>query len=243
MSPVSKKPVVISIIILAVIAVGIFFFVRSQKKTEIIPKPVEVVKPLGPKYEVIGTSVQGRKIGAYTYGTGSTSILFAGGMHGGYEWNSVLLAYDFIDYLNANPKFVPNGLSIVVVPDINPDGVFLVTGKDGRFTEADVSTSTKTLVSGRFNADGVDLNRNFACNWKPKSTWQNKVVSAGTEAFSEPEAVAVRDLVLKDKPVAAIFWHSQSGTVYASECNEGIIPSDLDIMDAYAKAALGYSRR
>ena len=235
----NRKVIGIVAIIIAIIAVGGLVFVIAHKKSKIIEKKTEVSVTVGPKYEVIGKSVDGRKIESYTYGTGAKNILFAGGMHGGYEWNSVLLAYKFIDYLNANPKVVPSDMSVIIIPSLNPDGVFEVTGKEGRFTEADVSTSTKVLAEGRFNANEVDLNRNFGCNWKPESMWQNKTVSAGTSAFSEPESGTLRDLVLKDKPVAAIFWHSQSGTVYASECNHGILPITLDIMNKYANAA-GY---
>src|SRR3989442_705862 len=65
--------------------------------------PVKQVEPQTsvPKHAVLGTSVEGRAIDAYTYGNGTTRLLFVGGMHGGYEWNSVLLAYAFMDYLDA----------------------------------------------------------------------------------------------------------------------------------------------
>ena len=47
------------------------------------PTPVAEVQP-DPRHEVIGHSVEGRNIDAYTYGTGTTHIGFVGGMHGGY---------------------------------------------------------------------------------------------------------------------------------------------------------------
>jgi hypothetical protein len=123
----------------------------------------------------------------------------------------------------------------MIIPSANPDGVFRVTGKDGRFDLTDVSAGDQSLA--RFNAHDVDLNRNFACNWKSTSTWRSKTVSAGTEAFSEPEAQAIRSVVEDFKPQAAIFWHSQANAVYASECNSGILPKTLEVMNAYAKAA------
>lgn len=214
--------------------------IREKEPPEIVPiKPVVPVVVTGPKYQVIGTSVQGRKIESYTYGTGPTKVVFVGGIHGGYEWNSVLLAYQLSDYLKANPKIVPNNLSITVIPTINPDGVFAVTGKEGRFALADVSTDKQVLASGRFNADKVDLNRNFDCHWQATSTWQTKTVSAGTAPFSEPEAIAFRNFALKEKPVAVIFWHSQSNAIYASACENGILAGTLAMMDAYARAS-GY---
>jgi predicted deacylase len=191
-------------------------------------------------YKVIGTSVQGRNIESYSYGNGKKLLVFVGGIHGGYEWNSVLLAYQFIDYLDKNPEIVPDNLKITVIPDVNPDGMFAVTGKVGRFVIADVSTSTQVLATGRFNANKVDLNRNFDCKWKLTSTWQNKTVSAGTKVFSEPETVVIENFALQNKLTAFVFWHSQSGNVYASQCKNGILPETLNIMNTYAQAS-GYS--
>ncbi|MFA6552443.1 MAG: M14 family metallopeptidase [Candidatus Paceibacterota bacterium] len=234
----SRKTVFIVVLALVILCIGVFAFVswRIASKT-----PPVVEKNLGPTHTVIGQSVEGRGIDAYTYGNGQTNLLFVGGIHGGYEWNTVLLAYQFIDYLNTNPNFIPSNIKVTVIPSANPDGVFKVTGKVGRFTEDDVSTSTKILAEGRFNANKVDLNRNFPCNWKPTSTWQNKTVSAGREEFYEPEAQAISDFVLnnKNKISAVVFWHSQSNGVYASKCNDGILPGTLSIMDAYSKAS-GY---
>lgn len=233
----------IAIVVFSMFGFSFFvLFLGSQKQAEI--KPVPSSNNLSPIYKVIGLSVEGRNIESYTYGTGGKQLVFVGGIHGGYEWNSVLLSYQFIDYLDKNPGVIPDSLTVTIIPDANPDGVFAVTGKVGRFMPADVSTSTKTLALGRFNADGVDLNRNFDCKWKPTSTWQSKTVSAGTAAFSEPEAAVIRNFVLENNPnnniKAVIFWHSQSGSVYASQCNDGILPETLNIMNTYAKAA-GYS--
>jgi predicted deacylase len=238
MRPNLRKWIVAIVIILAVVGIGVFVFENSRKPVpEILPTTEPVVT--GPKHQVIGQSVEGRDINSYAYGKGATHLLFVGGIHGGYEWNSVLLAYTFMDYLEANPDMIPDNITVTVVPDANPDGVFLVTGKEGRFTSANVSTNSKVLASGRFNADDVDLNRNFDCKWQAKGTWQTKTVSGGTAAFSEPETRTIRDFVLDYHPDAAIFWHSQSNAVYASQCLQGILPSTLDIMNAYSKAA-GY---
>jgi predicted deacylase len=200
------------------------------------PTP-EVTETPGPAVSVIGSSVEGRVIEAYTFGAGETKLLFVGGIHGGYEWNSVVLAYDFIDYFTENPALIPNGLTITVIPNLNPDAVFAVVGKEGRFSAAEVLATESELAAARFNANDVDLNRNFDCKWAPESTWRGQTVSAGTGAFSEPEAAALRDYVTAHEPDAAIFWHSQSNTVYASECEAGIIPETLAMMQTYAGAA------
>ncbi len=231
---------VIVFIFMAFFASG-FVVIFLQKKVSVLPTPVApIIVDNSPKKEVIGKSVEGRDIEAYTYGKGKTLVLFVGGIHGGYEWNSVALAYQFTDYLKANPSFVPENLTISIIPSANPDGVYKVIGKDGRFTLADVPTKSLASGTGRLNAHDIDLNRNFDCNWQPESTWRNTPVSAGSKAFSEPEAVAIRDFVLKNKPTSVIFWHSQANSVYSSECKAGILPMTLDIMNTYAQAS-GYA--
>ena len=229
-------------ILFALLAVGVFYMLgreEAAEDTQVFEQEIEEVATPWARHGIIGTSVEGRNIESYTYGDGNTHLLFVGGIHGGYEWNSVLLAYKFIDYLDGKEGELPYDLTITVVPSANPDGLFKVVGKGGRFTEADVMEDADTPGLGRFNANGVDLNRNFDCKWKPESTWRGNVVSAGREAFSEPEAAALRSLVEEIDPAAVIFWHSQSNAVYASECEDGILPGTRDVMNVYSEAS-GY---
>jgi hypothetical protein len=202
--------------------------------------PASSTEPSFVRHEVIGTSVEGRPIEVTSYGRGDTHVLFVGGMHGGYEWNSTLLAYTFMDHLEAHPEFVPDDMTIAVIPSLNPDGTFAVIGKEGRFAIGDVPDDEGPIGTGRLNAHEVDLNRNFDCKWQPESTWRSEVVSAGTAPFSEPEAAALRSFIQEYAPKAVVFWHSQANTVYASECEHGVLPQTLAIMNAYATAA-GYN--
>lgn len=215
---------------------GSWLFFRSTESVEVYEAPVV---PRTTRDD-IGRSVEGRAIEAYTFGNGDTHVLFVGGIHGGYEWNSVALAYTMIDHFTSHPEEVPPQVTIAIVPSANPDGVFAVVGKEGPFAPEDVPNVPNETGKGRFNAHNVDLNRNFDCKWQPKSTWRSKEVSAGTAAFSEPEAQAIRDFVERFNPVATVFWHSQSNAVYASECMNGILPGTRAAMNAYAHAA-GYT--
>ena len=238
----TKNAIIATTVALVAIAAGAAWYLLRPQPVTVVPAPVATSTPPVAKstHRVIGHSVEGRKIEAYTFGTGSTTLLFVGGMHGGYEWNSVLLAYDFIDYFNNHEAAVPANLTVAIIPNLNPDGVYKVIGKEGRFTLSDVPKNDgQASGAGRFNADQVDLNRNFACNWQATSTWRGQAVSAGTAAFSEPEAKALRDYVLETKPAAVAFWHSQANAVYASECHNGVLPATVAVMNTYAKAA-GY---
>ena len=243
--PATRKLFIAATLVVVVLLLVVFLNFTHKSTSippvEVAPTPPPVaivVKQPNPVHEIIGHSVLGRTIDAYTYGTGTTNILFIGGMHGGYEWNSVILAYTYIDYLASHLGEIPAKLSITIIPDLNPDGVFKVIGKVGRFTLVDVPVS-KDESAGRFNAHKVDLNRNFDCNWAAKSMWKGNVVSGGTSAFSEPESRSLRDFVQMHRPAGVVFWHSQAGAVYASQCNGGVLPVTVDIMNAYAHAA-GY---
>jgi hypothetical protein len=227
--------VAVTILVLASVAYVAVRNIPAPEKVTIVAAPVPAVV-----HAVIGKSVQGRDIDAYTYGTGPTRLLFVGGIHGGYEWNSVVLAYNFKDYLDSHPALVPKNISVTVIPSLNPDGMYKVTGKEGPVSVADIPKGIDT-AQGRVNANGVDLNRNFACHWQSEAVWRSAPIGAGSAPFSEPESIALRDYIAAYKPAAAIFWHSQSGSVYSSECDDGVLPQTLNIMQAYANAA-GYGK-
>lgn len=239
----TQQKILIGVIVFGIAIIVLIALVQNQEEpVPTPPTPIVEEEPeiMWPEKTVIGSSVLGRDIEAYTFGDGERHVLFVGGMHGGYEWNSVLLAYEFIDHLAENRDLVPEGVAVSVVPSANPDGLYKVLGVEGRFALADVPADTGPVGNGRFNANGVDLNRNFDCKWKSESMWRGNAVSAGTAAFSEPEAVAIRDFVLEHNPNAVVFWHSQANAVYASECEEGVLPETSTVMHTYADAA-GYT--
>ncbi len=163
------KWVIAAALVFVALGVGIFV-VSSRREQAPPPTPVNQVEPQtsGPKHTVIGTSVEERAIDAYTYGNGKTLLLFVGGMHGGYEWNSVLLAYAFVDYLDAHPEIIPATLSVTVVPSVNPDGVYKVIGKVGRFTIADVPTNI-SLAPGGSTRTGLILTGTLTATGSPRA--------------------------------------------------------------------------
>lgn len=192
-----------------------------------------------PSQEVVGQSVEGKDIIAYHYGEGDEEILFVGGVHGGYSYNTALLAYELMDYLEQNEKDIADNLTVTVIPTVNLDGLSAVTGKVGRFSTADVSASESEKVAARFNKNEVDLNRNFACDWAKTSTWRNQTVSGGSAAFSEPEAKAISDYVKANKITAAVVWFAAEGKVYPSACGGDPSTESVELAATYATAA-GY---
>lgn len=213
-----------------VASIGMYFFSYYEPS----PMPQEISKAS------IGSSVEGREIESHTFGTGGTHIVIVGGIHGGYEWNTSLLAYAFIKYFEETPGMIPESLSLTIIPVANPDGLYAVAGTTTNLTSLSLPGDPLEWAEGRFNARGVDLNRNFDCKWQPKSTWGAQSVSAGTAAFSEPEAQALKSFVESQSPDAFIFLHSKADAVYGSECHEGVLQETVALLETYANAS-GYS--
>ena len=128
--------------------------------------------------ETVGTSVEGRPIICYTFGKGPPTLFIKASIHGT-EGAGTPLTQRLIAWLEAHPDIWKNS-RIMVMPVSNPDG--LHAGK-------------------RFNANGVDLNRNFpAGNREDKARF-------GKTSLSEPESRALHDFILREKPDVIVAIH------------------------------------
>jgi len=150
----------------------------------------------------IGYSSRGRAINAYYFGNGGSAVLYTGAIHGS-ESNTRDLMRQWIDYLEANARSIPADKTVVVVPEINPDGVAART---------------------RTNARNVDLNRNFATgDWKKDITTVNNQPFAGgggESPMSEPETRAIAGLASQLRPRIILSFHSVGGVVAANQAGD-----------------------
>lgn len=147
----------------------------------------------------IGYSSQGRAINAYRFGSGPSTVLYTGTIHGN-EYSTKLLMERWINELEVNVKSIPSNKSIIIIPQINPDGV---------------------SRGSRVNARNVDLNRNFATNdWKKDITTVNNTPfpgGGGKAPMSEPETKALAAYVQRIRPVLILSYHSVGGLVAANQ--------------------------
>ena len=130
-------------------------------------------------------------------------------------------------------------MTLHIIPAANPDGIYAVTQKVGRITAADILiTDLEATFPARFNANGVDLNRNWDCGWSTSAFWRDLPVDPGPAPFSEPENRLLREFILSLQPALAgvLFWHSQATLVSPGVCGEPHQPS-VDIATVYARAA------
>jgi hypothetical protein len=159
---------------------------------------------------VIGRSSEGRDILAYRFGSGPRLLLIVGGIHAGFEANTVALVNQLVEYFAGAPDAVLPQITLVLIPAANPDG--LARGR---------------VAEGRFNGGGVDLNRNWGCGWSAQAYWQTRQVNPGARPFSEPETQAVAALAGVLKPAAALFYHSAARGVFAGNCPDGGVSAPL----------------
>lgn len=152
----------------------------------------------------IGTSAQGRDMTSYTFGSGTTALLFVGATHGN-EKSSAYILQNFIDYLEDHPDAIPADHKVVIVPKINPDGF---------------------AANSRVNANNVDLNRNFpASNWKSTVKLPDQTVLAtggGVTALSEPESSALAKYVQRNTFRMIISYHARASVVIPNDSGDSV---------------------
>jgi predicted deacylase len=145
--------------------------------------------------QVIGSSVAGRPLEVYQFGIGPVEKMIVAGIHGGYEWNTIALADELIDYLNNYPEVVPLDQTLYILRALNPDGLARSEG-----------------FGGRANENNVDINRNFPSNWQadwPRhGCWDYIPITGGKAAASEPETRALMSFIQTHDIQALISYHS-----------------------------------
>lgn len=162
----------------------------------------------------IGSSVQGRSITSYRFGSGPNTILFVGLTHGN-ERGTYSLLSEWVDELEAKARQIPADKSVIVIPALNRDG----------------------LASGnRRNARNVDLNRNFPTNdWKADVTMPGGEMVAGgggSSPLSEPESSALASFTVAQSPRLVLTYHSIGSLVTPNEA--GVSGSYAGIYSQYS---------
>ena len=178
---------------------------------------------------IIGYSVLGRPILAYIFGSGGTTILFTGGIHGNEPSGSYIM-YDFISYLESNVRNIPADKKIVVVPEVNPDGI---------------------ATFSRYNSNNVNIDRNFpSANWATDIDSSSGLIAGGggTSASSEPETRALADLTTSLQPRLEVSFHAQGSLMGANQRGDSVAIGNMyassvgyDSMIGYAEETMGYT--
>ncbi len=209
----------------------------------------------------LGASVCGRPICALELGAMHNPAMIVGGTHG-MEWASVLcalrLAHEAAGFVDECAHVCGVALcdalerrGAVFVPLLNPDGYEL--RRRGAAAAANGGRTPARFCGGDFrywqaNANGVDLNRNFAAGFakarraaaalgikRPAPTRYG-----GLFPFSEPETRAIRRACAKYRPRALYTLHSQGEEIYWLYGDKR--PAGSDYIAKTLAALSGYAR-
>jgi protein MpaA len=131
-----------------------------------------------------GLSVKSRSIKYIKLGSGPNTTLLIGSIHGDERAGSLLLNR-FYGYLKEN-RYLLCDNTVIIVPIVNPDGF-----------------ARKT----RYNADKIDLNRNF-----PADNRMNDA-NNGYFALSEPESWSLYKIINTFKPKKILTFHESLGCI------------------------------
>lgn len=140
------------------------------------PKPATFLIP--GQYRIVGTSVQRLPILSFVLGQGPDVTFILATIHGN-ESAGTQLVRRLGKYLQQR-SYLMKGRRVVLLAVTNPDGM---------------------AHNSRFNANGVDLNRNFPASNRVKDK------RSGATAFSEPEARLVKQLIEQYFPDRIISFH------------------------------------
>lgn len=130
------------------------------------------------RYRILGTSVQRRPIMCLELGVGSDVTFIIATIHGN-EAAGTPLVRSLSWYLRQHPEML-SGRKVVLMAVANPDGM---------------------VYSSRYNAKGVDLNRNF------EAANRINTKETGLLPLSEPEAVIIKQLIQEYKPDRIVSIH------------------------------------
>lgn len=188
--------------------------ISSVTITELPPTPTSTIQPsITPQIQeatplpltqplTIGYSLAKRPLETYHFGDGPQKRLIVAGIHGGYEWNTIALADQLIEYLSEDPDMIPDEITLYILRSANPDGEARTKGS-----------------KGRANENNVDINRNFPNNWvadwNRKGCWNLLPITAGTRPMSEPETGAIMQFILSNHIEALISYHSAALGIFA----------------------------
>ncbi len=138
-----------------------------------------------PQQRIAGYSVQGRPLMYNVLGQGPDTILIMATIHGN-EPAGTPLVRRLNTYIENNPELLTSR-TVILLPVANPDGF---------------------ESKSRYNANKVDLNRNFAA----ENRVNNKV--NGPAGLSEPESKAIEQIIRQHSPNRIVSLHQMVGLNY-----------------------------
>jgi g-D-glutamyl-meso-diaminopimelate peptidase len=209
---------------------------RKPYDSQILYKDIDRLLTMYPfiKKEIIGYSVLGNPIIELIIGRGTKTVHMNGSFHAN-EWITTSIMMHWLqNYLNAlvtgeqfdgfNCISFYRDTTISFVPMVNPDGVDLVVNGLPANTSypaflLDINDQSLDFSQWKANIRGIDLNNQYPVNWEiekerkiPKSPAPRDY--PGDAPLTEPEAIALAELVKKRNFDRLLAFHTQGEEIY-----------------------------
>jgi carboxypeptidase T len=147
--------------------------------------------------------------------------VFYMGEHHAREPISLEVAMYVLNYLISNYGTDPdvtyyiNNTQIWFTPLVNPNGHKIVTDEVDLNWRKNIRDNNGSNTINTGTTDGVDLNRNYGWEWGGEGTSHvsSDITYCGPSAFSEPETMAMKNLLDSHHFVSGITYHSYSELV------------------------------
>lgn len=205
----------------------------------------------------IGNSVMGKDLVELQIGNGGKQVHIDGSFHAN-EWITTSTIMRFVNeyVLSLTNKRPIRGVNMLplyndsllsIVPMVNPDGVNLVlngSSAAGAHQQEvlEINNQDEDFTNWKANISGVDLNNQYPALWeieaerKPDSPQPRDY--PGPYPLSEPEAIAMANLVRERNFLRVNAFHTQGEVIYWGF--EGLEPVvSRDIVNEYARVS-GY---
>lgn len=198
------------------------------------------------QHQIPGKSLHGRPIDAWFAGSGKIRVLINGAHHAN-EWITSMILRRYLQ------NYVNQCVRLCVVPQVNPDGVALVTGKAEK-DEVDAARhiafqfpSIPYPFGWKANLNGVDLNLNYPAGWEKAVAIKASLGTScpaprdypGPAPLSEPETRTMVALTEDFDPHMTLSFHTQGMEIYYKYAD--IEPEHSKLISEQAAKASGYT--
>lgn len=226
--------------------------------SEILVKQIKALKKLYPfiNVDIIGTSVLGKPIHEIRIGKGLKKVHMNASFHAN-EWITTMVLMNLVNHYlisltNRSPIrgmatiHLYNETELSIVPMVNPDGVDLVLNGPPTSRQDEVmniNEGSNEFVHWKANIRGVDLNNQFPANWEIEQKRKEPKAPAprdypGESSLSEPEAIAMADLMRNNQFDRILAFHTQGEEFYWGY--EGFEPPESELLAKEFERVSGY---
>lgn len=207
------------------------------------------------KVQSIGSSILGKPIKEIRVGQGSKKIHMNASFHAN-EWITTVTVMNLLNkYLyflstgafirGRNPITFYQNTELSLVPMVNPDGVDLFFHGPPKNLEEqlkEMNADFNDFIHWKANIRGVDLNKQYPANWDRQKITAPEVPGPrdypGYSPLTEPEAIAMAELVRNNTFDALFAFHTQGEEFYWGY--EGLEPPESLCMAKELELASGY---